>query len=219
MGRGTRSDVAATQIRGGQDAGAPYRATMTAVTDQPEPSSLAGVPVQTRAKRLLYDERRSPVDGLMIDFDRGLNLDPPYQRGHVWGEDRQRNLIRSLLLGLPIGGVWINERDVMEPRVVIDGKQRLTALRAWTSGQLAVPAGWFTDTYFEGERPADDTMVTFEDLSDAGKRKFCNHSAVTVYMMELTGPDAVEREREVFELINSGGLAQGDADPDAPDAR
>lgn len=186
------------------------------------PSGLAGVmvpPGGLRARRLQYDERRSPFDGLIHDLDQGeLDLDPPYQRGHVWGLERQQTLIWSLTQGLPIGGVWINERDIMAPRVCIDGKQRITALAKWLHGELAVPAGWFEDDFFTGERPGDDTLITFDDLSIKGQRSV-RHSTITIYLTKFQGDDAVRQEEALFDLVNFGGVPQGLTDPDAPAAQ
>jgi len=90
-----------------------------------------------------------------------LVLDAPYQRGHVWGTERQRNFIKSLTMGLPTGAIFLNRRSIDEPDIVIDGKQRLTAANTWLRGDLPVPADWF-----EADRLADPdaTTVTFCDL-------------------------------------------------------
>ena len=41
-----------------------------------------------------------------------------------------------------------------------------------------------------------------------------NHAGVQVYTAHLTGPDAPQREQELFDLINFGGVAQGQSDLD-----
>jgi hypothetical protein len=75
-----------------------------------------------------------------------LDLNPPYQRGSVWGVERKRNLIRSLLMGLPIGAVFLNSRHIMQPDRVVDGKQRIEAILDFLGDGLAVPAEWFAET-------------------------------------------------------------------------
>lgn len=62
-----------------------------------------------------------------------LELNPPYQRGDVWTVEKRINLIKSLLLGIPIFSVIINDRfssnwkEVFgkEKMVVIDGNREL----------------------------------------------------------------------------------------------
>ena len=41
--------------------------------------------------------------------DRGewMDLNAPYQRGSVWTLDMRRNLIKSLLMGLPVGSIIV----------------------------------------------------------------------------------------------------------------
>jgi hypothetical protein len=39
-----------------------------------------------------------------------FDLGPEYQRGSVWTLEQRRNLIRSLIMGLPIGSIVLNDR-------------------------------------------------------------------------------------------------------------
>ena len=49
---------------------------------------------------------RFTYENALDDYD----LNPSYQRGHVWGVERKRNLIKSMLMGLPIGAIIVNNR-------------------------------------------------------------------------------------------------------------
>lgn len=100
-----------------------------------------------------------------IDVRDKLDLNPPYQRGSVWDDARRRNLMRSLLMGLPIGSVVLNRRDhapapagftAAAPYIaVVDGKQRIETLRAVTDGLLPIPAVW-VDERFQGRTQTVD---------------------------------------------------------------
>lgn len=74
--------------------------------------------------------------------DGGILLSPSYQRGDVWGTIRRRNFIRSLLMGIPIPSLVVNQRMFAEGwqedyRVaVIDGKQRITTIFMFLDGVL-----------------------------------------------------------------------------------
>ena len=156
--------------------------------------------------------------------DGELDLDAPYQRGHVWGTDRQVALIRSLTMGLPTAAIYVNERDIMQPRVIIDGKQRITAAARWLDGELEVPAAWFPA--FAPPRPGeapdhdptqiladpDAPNITFAGLTPAGQRLWKNSATVAIYWSKFTGPDAIAQENLLFDLLNFGGVAQGDSD-------
>ena len=61
--------------------------------------------------RLRLSQTSRPLDVVRFWEKEGvLLLSPPYQRGIVWGETRQRNLIKSILLGIPIPSIIINDR-------------------------------------------------------------------------------------------------------------
>jgi len=55
-----------------------------------------------------------------------LDLAPPWQRQDVWSLSKKRELIRSLLLGIPLPSVILHKRG--EQMSIIDGKQRLNAI-------------------------------------------------------------------------------------------
>lgn len=174
-------------------------------------------------RQLSLQQTRTQYSELIRNLREGeLDLDAPYQRDHVWGTQRQVNLIRSLTLGLPTGAIYLNERDIMKPTVVIDGKQRLSAVLRWLDGDLAVPRDWFPvgaerlpggreGSVLIEEHAAGQDTVTFNDLTRAGRLGWTNHAGVAVYNARFTGPDAVEREEELFNLLNHGGLPQGAA--------
>lgn len=141
------------------------------------------------------------------DQRKGLYLDPPYQRGNVWGWRRRRNLIRSIILGVPIASIIINDRMWAEwaddERIaVIDGKQRITTLLAFFDGNFYVPGEWFGDSR---------AMVSFSDLEPRTQRRFRSRQLA---LCESRLP-TLEAEREVFNLVNYGGLAQGERDEDS----
>jgi hypothetical protein len=74
----------------------------------------------------------SQIDADPVDPDSAgiLVTDPPFQRRTAWNSARQSLFIESLMLGLPIPPLVLAE-SVAHPGqfYVLDGKQRLTALR------------------------------------------------------------------------------------------
>jgi hypothetical protein len=160
-----------------------------------------------------------------------IDLNPAYQRGAVWTEQQKQALIKSILMGLPIGGVFINHRDLSQystaPRCV-DGQQRIRAIVSFMNGELAVPADWFDDRAEEKARAAsragdaypggtaypslpddfDADIVRWEDLTVRGQRSF-KGSTIAVYETALPTEAA---EAEMYGLLNFGGTAQTEAD-------
>jgi|SRR5579859_2125544 len=77
--------------------------------------------------------------------DYGLNLDPDFQRAHVWTKDQQRAYIEHCLMGGEVGrnltfnATHWNKSDPSEGTFeIIDGKQRLEAVRAFLRDEVAV---------------------------------------------------------------------------------
>ncbi|CAB4191711.1 Domain of unknown function DUF262 [uncultured Caudovirales phage] len=159
-------------------------------------------------KRMSLYASHRPVEVVRFWRDENyLDLNATYQRGDVWGNRRRVNLIRSILLGIPIPSIIINDRDKARwddgdySVVVIDGKQRITSILMFLDSELAVPAEWF------GETGAGDT-ITFSRLQMVNQRRFRNS---TLAFSEGALPDLAS-EKEVFDLVNFGGVPQGESD-------
>lgn len=76
-----------------------------------------------------------------------LVLDPNYQRASVWDEGRASTLIKSLLMGCFIPPIVFNvktminklkdgQKEIKHMRICVDGKQRLTSLYRFMSGEI-----------------------------------------------------------------------------------
>lgn len=59
--------------------------------------------------------------------DKRIILDSEFQREDVWKNDRKSELIESVLMGLPLPIFYFNQ-DKYGRLIVVDGRQRLTAL-------------------------------------------------------------------------------------------
>lgn len=57
-----------------------------------------------------------------------LELNPSYQRGNVWTDKESSELIDSVLRGIPLPSIILNQRKGDETLEIVDGKQRLTAI-------------------------------------------------------------------------------------------
>lgn len=165
-----------------------------------------------------------PVDFFLdrVDGDSRLDMDQPYQRGVVWGVKRKRNLIKSILMGVPIPAIVINDRfdaGFKHPGytrernwmyAVVDGKQRVSAIQGFATNQFWLPREWFYDEPIPGGL-ARDQIVYWDDLEQRHRRGFQNNSIPVAEGQFKT----LAQEEELFDLINFGGLAQGEVDDDA----
>lgn len=151
--------------------------------------------------------------------DGYLTLDAPYQRGSVWTVRQQRDLVRSMLLGLPVPAIITNARwktpgfDHQGPEfevAVIDGKQRLTAAIAWFGDELSVPASWFEPEHVETAVDTDDgPYVTFTGLTIARRRHATHRMTVPVAEASVR---SIAAEAAIYGLVNGGGVQQTEQD-------
>lgn len=69
----------------------------------------------------------------------GIDLQPPYQRGYIWGNEFKDKLVYSIIKGYPIGNISLrvrrdkNSKGAMQE--VVDGQQRLTSIYKFVVGE------------------------------------------------------------------------------------
>ena len=143
-----------------------------------------------------------------------FDMDQPYQRGVVWGLKRKRNLVKSLLMGVPVPAIVVNNRfeaGFKHPGydqsrnwsyAVVDGKQRVSTILGFVNNEFSVPAYWWR-TDAEGE-------LYWKDLTRPEQLHF-QHCPMPVAEGRFK---TLAQEEELFTLINFGGLAQGEVDED-----
>lgn len=66
-----------------------------------------------------------------------IDLDPDFQRRERWSTEKQSGLIESFLLNVPVPPIYLAE-DEYGQYSVVDGKQRLTAIRAFMTENLVL---------------------------------------------------------------------------------
>ena len=76
------------------------------------------------------------VLGLVRRLEGGDIEIPEFQRGFVWTHRQASRFIESLLIGLPVPGVFFWKDPANQKLVVVDGQQRLRTLQAYYGGIL-----------------------------------------------------------------------------------
>ena len=118
--------------------------------------------------------------------DESLKFDPAYQRGEVWCRKGQSELIRSLLEGINIPQIILNENTNDEEYDIMDGKQRLSAIIQFINNEFPVILG--------------EEKILFYDFNKKLQTNFLNTQIQTVIYKDL--PE--EHQRDIFERINYG---------------
>src|SRR5213592_4162720 len=77
-----------------------------------------------------------PVDALVKRFQDGDIEVPQWQRGWVWTQREAARFIESLLLGLPVPGIFLYLEPATKKLLVVDGQQRLRSLNAYYNNDL-----------------------------------------------------------------------------------
>ncbi|MGV9009216.1 DUF262 domain-containing protein [Brevundimonas sp.] len=136
-----------------------------------------------------------------------IDLDPSFQRRSAWSDKKQSLFIESLILGLPIPQLILAESaDRRGAFIVIDGKQRLLAIRRFASTEANDE---FTPLRLSGlnelERLNRKTYANFRDevgLAD-DRSAFENASIRTIVIRNWNHEEYLY---EVFLRINTGSV-------------
>ena len=75
-----------------------------------------------------------PVDSLVNRLRNEKIKIPDFQRGFVWNIKQASRFIESLLLGLPVPGIFLSRDMDSADLLVIDGQQRLKSLLFFYDG-------------------------------------------------------------------------------------
>lgn len=154
------------------------------------------------------DEKIYPMSGIKVDkgfytiyelkrrYDapqKRIILDSDFQRENVWKTDRKAELIESVLMGLPLPIFYFNQ-DKYGRLIVIDGRQRLTALFEYIDNKfqldkLKILPG-LNKTKFSGLTPVLKGRI--EDFQ------------IQAHVILPPTPDRIKFD--IFDRVNRGGM-------------
>lgn len=141
-----------------------------------------------------------PVDGLVKRMDSGDIVVPDFQRQFIWPRARIDRFIESLLLGLPVPGIFLAREPETNKLLVIDGQQRLRTLSAFYKGILRdrrFALGKGVQEQFEGR--------TYETLEEEDRRRL-DDSIIHATVIRQDEPSNDQSSVYfVFERLNTGG--------------
>jgi hypothetical protein len=138
------------------------------MTDNPPQfMSLDDIPPYTGSVKYEVDVSGGYLKKFIADHahDYGLNLDPDFQRGHVWTQENQTRYLEHLLRGGSTSRTIIwncpsydpspefpASADAPSEMVIVDGKQRLTAVLRFLDDGVPVFGGRFLSNFDEQSR-------------------------------------------------------------------
>ena len=132
-----------------------------------------------------------------------LILDPEYQRNDIWDIEKKTSFIESLYMGIiipPIYVVEIPSEDLLVGSTyeVVDGKQRLSTIKAFISNELKLKEKnleYYADVF--GEK-------TFSEIKEVNSKETNEmlSSVLDVYVITTNSPEFTKYD--IFSRLNKG---------------
>ena len=141
------------------------------------------------------------VDGLVRRLrDQDIYI-PHFQRKYVWNLRQASRFIESLLLGLPVPGIFLSKDFDTEKLFVIDGQQRLKTLLYFYGGIFEPLKREFSlrgvQSQYEGE--------TYKSLRPENRRRLDDSIINATIVRQDSPPEDDSSIYYIFERINTGG--------------
>lgn len=139
------------------------------------------------------------VDGLVKRLRNKDIYIPDFQRAYVWKPKQASRLIESLLLGLPVPGIFLAREPETNKLLVLDGQQRLISLLSFYEGKFPNSKTSFA---LKGVHPKFERQ-TYKLLDDADRRQLDNSVlSATVIQPHHNNQESIYY---IFERLNTGG--------------
>jgi hypothetical protein len=163
--------------------------------DAVEPESSALEQKYSEQMRQIVSQKIDlPISTLPEMIKEQINLNPDFQRRDRWDEEKQSRFIESIIMNVPIPPVFLGE-DQYGTYVVLDGRQRLTAIKDFLSNAFKLKS-----------------LKVWEDLNgqsynDLQKKKLA--AAITrrfVPAVVILKESSSQVKYDVFDRLNTGGV-------------
>jgi len=146
------------------------------------------------------------VEGMVRRIRKDTIIIPDFQREYVWSQSEASRFIESLLLGLPVPGVFLAKENETGKFIVIDGQQRLKSLQFFYDGYFNPSAGSSRRIVFALQKVQPKYEgLTYEDLDEKDRINLDN-SIIHATIVKQDFPDDNDTSiYHIFERLNNGG--------------
>ena len=140
------------------------------------------------------------VDGIVKRYNRGDIEVPDFQRKYVWKLSQASKFVESLLMGLPVPGIFLYREDDSRKLTVIDGQQRILTLKyfykgVFDTGRLFCLSGLASN--YNGK--------CYKDLGHYDRRKLDDSIIHATIIRQEKPEDDGSSKYAIFERLNTGG--------------
>lgn len=146
------------------------------------------------------------VEGLIKRLKRNAIVVPDYQRKFVWKQPESSRFIESLLLGLPVPGIFLAQESTTGKMNVIDGQQRLLSLLYFFEGYFKPKKDSVSNRIFRligVQKPYNG--LTYSELSPPDRENL-NNCVIHATVIKQDSPNDGDTSMfHIFGRLNSGG--------------
>src|SRR5262245_34557830 len=137
-----------------------------------------------------------PVETIVGRLGQDAFFVPVFQRQFVWSQRHASRFIESLLMGLPVPGIFLYKDTKTSRHLVVDGQQRLRTLQFFYNGTFIDRPFKLTGVREEWEGK------TYEDLTSAEQLKIDDSIVHATIFQQDEPKDHLKSLYFVFERIN-----------------
>jgi uncharacterized protein with ParB-like and HNH nuclease domain len=124
---------------------------------------------------------------------------PPFQRKYVWTQIQASRFIESLILGLPVPGVFLSKENESGRLLIVDGQQRMLSIANFYKGL-------FGEKKFRLKNVQSDLEgLTYDNLKEADRNRLDDSILHATVIKQDTPSDDESSIYMVFERLNTGG--------------
>ncbi len=131
-----------------------------------------------------------------------LIIKPPFQRKPVWASRQKCYLVESILMGLPVPEIYIQETVPIEGSIkyaVVDGQQRVRTVLQFIGAEIDLEQQDYNKFILDKlDVSSEWSNVSFEDLSITKKREFLEY----IFSTRSLNTDSDEEVRDMFKRLN-----------------
>jgi hypothetical protein len=139
------------------------------------------------------------AEGLVSKLRKNDVFVPEFQRGFVWSSAQASRFIESLILGLPVPGVFLFKETESQKLMVVDGQQRLRSLLAFYDGVL-----YQKEFQLRGVT-SELQSRTYKSLEDPDRRRLDDAVVHATVFKQEDPKNNRNSVYEVFQRLNTGG--------------
>lgn len=139
------------------------------------------------------------VDSIITRIEKDKIFVPPFQRKYVWTQVQASRFIESLILGLPVPGIFLSQEKEKNRLLIIDGQQRILSIANFYKGVFGERKFRLT-----GVQP-DLEGKTYEELNEADQNRLDDSVLHATVVKQDSPSDDESSIYMIFERLNTGG--------------